>query len=1337
MRGVVERRALTAMLVRARISSLPHHRQSHAFSSSSSSPGGIGGGRGRGRGRGAPPAPPPSGIGHGTVIRERTAAAPAPSPQFGGLGRGVGGVKAAADPSRVAPKASEGFEGVNSKNVDRFDSYYSQQQQQQQSYSNNYGRNESNAAFGRPSGLEDPPSANRGFSDGPEGEFLVYGRQHQNLRNPSVDPQISNEGYYGRPYQNERSAFVDPRTTNEGYYGRQYENEPIRSVDPRIVNQRQYEYERYSSADPRLANEGYSERQYQNERYPPVDPRISSEAYYSRQYQNERYPPVDPRTSREEYYSRQYQNDRYSSADPRTASEEYHRRPYQNGRYPLVDPRIPKEDYYGRPYQNERYPAVDPRTTNEGYYGRQYESGPPLPFDVRQANERFYDRGYQSAWNPSADPRRANEGYASSRHDNLSYEQSGYIPSRRLGGSVPPGVEREQNVRVPEPSGQSPGVYRQPGSVDAVQSQWYGRDSGRPVGSTEAFREETFNRSEQDFAMRRPPIEPADPSQYYNAGPPYSRRVNEDSKSAEYARDETIRMRDMRSRSEAGNLGPAPPQFTTRDHYLASGRDAHGLPDERASFVGMGRGQGPVAGPAGLHARVSGPTSQNLSQQSFPPHLGSGRGPAGRFPREDDIGNMAQPGMGQMTGRFKDTQVDPNSHNPNYYAQTDRHPPFQPCTYDAEQLYSYNTSEAEVRQGENSGTSVRILPTREREQAAERYDRRSIQEEAKQREWSGRAISPQSGSSVRGARTSEYLKAEEFSRKERDPGNIQAPRHADAHQAQTFGRDSSWTEEGSQLPADSSVTAVKDKAHAREQDRRVSQIGSEPAKYVSSKPSERSSSFKSAETGVQVKVSSEPARYVSPISQPLKHLPSINKDSVRFEPSVSAEGASGNVASTTLSLKPSKPGPGILEVGANDSGAILDTTSKLPSSHFHPKPAEFLYPASTTSMERAVVESEFRVATQKTESTILQSTSDPEGTDPVQDIHTPLETTGLAEQRSPAETEFRSSEAVKPDLYPHHLELQGLISKPGFGRGKPVEKARFQDRSTWKLGDMPSDVGKSSRSDTHVVNLSSPDGALAGMGRGKPPSPAQPTTSQQEPKQPHHLQLSREEAAQRALSILEEGIEKTLSEEQRERRRKKFSRPEFSGQSLKAPAATSTEHLPVSKKSKEGRLRPERQREKAVRTAEEEDESVEEELTPEQQEVINVIHNTEDIIKSSLHGRFLVDFEPEYAMEEFGRNPDIEEKPFPSLEETLEQAKHLLMPLEGLTEEKDWQDAVQKVVSNASHLEKLVEAYSGPARVTARQQNIELESIAESLPAYIAPEMKAFTERALITLQVY
>jgi len=48
-----------------------------------------------------------------------------------------------------------------------------------------------------------------------------------------------------------------------------------------------------------------------------------------------------------------------------------------------------------------------------------------------------------------------------------------------------------------------------------------------------------------------------------------------------------------------------------------------------------------------------------------------------------------------------------------------------------------------------------------------------------------------------------------------------------------------------------------------------------------------------------------------------------------------------------------------------------------------------------------------------------------------------------------------------------------------------------------------------------------------------------------------------------------------------------------------------------------------------------------------------------------------VDFEPEYAMEYFGINPDIDETPRMSLEETLNKAKDFLM-VEGMTEEQ-WQ----------------------------------------------------------------
>lgn len=65
------------------------------------------------------------------------------------------------------------------------------------------------------------------------------------------------------------------------------------------------------------------------------------------------------------------------------------------------------------------------------------------------------------------------------------------------------------------------------------------------------------------------------------------------------------------------------------------------------------------------------------------------------------------------------------------------------------------------------------------------------------------------------------------------------------------------------------------------------------------------------------------------------------------------------------------------------------------------------------------------------------------------------------------------------------------------------------------------------------------------------------------------------------------------------------------------------------------------------------------------------------------------------------------------------------------------QEEVQGVLEKAPHLEKLVELYAGPNRLTARQQNQKLQAIADTLPTHVAPEMTDFMQKALLTLQVW
>lgn len=51
-------------------------------------------------------------------------------------------------------------------------------------------------------------------------------------------------------------------------------------------------------------------------------------------------------------------------------------------------------------------------------------------------------------------------------------------------------------------------------------------------------------------------------------------------------------------------------------------------------------------------------------------------------------------------------------------------------------------------------------------------------------------------------------------------------------------------------------------------------------------------------------------------------------------------------------------------------------------------------------------------------------------------------------------------------------------------------------------------------------------------------------------------------------------------------------------------------------------------------------------------------------------------------------------------------------------------------------MEKIVDYYSGPDRVTAKQQQQELERVAKTIPENTPASVKNFVNRAVLSLQV-
>eukprot|EP00850_Spirogloea_muscicola_P013379 SM000090S24341 [mRNA] locus=s90:521994:523301:+ [translate_table: standard] len=129
------------------------------------------------------------------------------------------------------------------------------------------------------------------------------------------------------------------------------------------------------------------------------------------------------------------------------------------------------------------------------------------------------------------------------------------------------------------------------------------------------------------------------------------------------------------------------------------------------------------------------------------------------------------------------------------------------------------------------------------------------------------------------------------------------------------------------------------------------------------------------------------------------------------------------------------------------------------------------------------------------------------------------------------------------------------------------------------------------------------------------------------------------------------------------------------------------------------------------------------------------VDEEEMLFLREMHGKLLLDLEPQYTMEDFDLNPDIEEAPRPSLEEYLLSSKDELMKLSGAKSDEEFQAHIAEALQRADELKQVVESYAGPKQKTARQENMILAGIAGELPSDAAPEVVNFTQRALLTLQ--
>ncbi|XP_051135855.1 uncharacterized protein LOC127254671 [Andrographis paniculata] len=125
----------------------------------------------------------------------------------------------------------------------------------------------------------------------------------------------------------------------------------------------------------------------------------------------------------------------------------------------------------------------------------------------------------------------------------------------------------------------------------------------------------------------------------------------------------------------------------------------------------------------------------------------------------------------------------------------------------------------------------------------------------------------------------------------------------------------------------------------------------------------------------------------------------------------------------------------------------------------------------------------------------------------------------------------------------------------------------------------------------------------------------------------------------------------------------------------------------------------------------------------------------DDAFVDAHHTNLLLECEPEYLMEEFGTNPDIDEKPPIPLRDALEKMKPFLMAYEGIESQEEWEEIMEETMKTVPLMKKIVNYYSGPDRITAKQQQEKLERIAKTLPASAPASVKNFTDRAVLSLQ--
>ncbi|KAJ4961146.1 hypothetical protein NE237_021056 [Protea cynaroides] len=332
-----------------------------------------------------------------------------------------------------------------------------------------------------------------------------------------------------------------------------------------------------------------------------------------------------------------------------------------------------------------------------------------------------------------------------------------------------------------------------------------------------------------------------------------------------------------------------------------------------------------------------------------------------------------------------------------------------------------------------------------------------------------------------------------------------------------------------------------------------------------------------------------------------------------------------------------------------------------------------------------------------------------------------------------------------PQPDPHPSESEGFQpKKPIFFSREDTQKPQSSD-SALNLDE--------------EILPSSPLPGLPGAGRGKPPKPSPSPNVRTDTEQNRHLRsrrgggavsmqdrtspspprLSREEAVKKAVGILSQGRRDGMEEVGRGRGlrgRGGRGRTGRGGQGWRGRGGRSS-----------GRYRDaEEDYATGLYLGDNADgERLAKRLGPENMDKLAEAFEQMgyDVLPSPMHDAYLdavdtnnkIEFEPEYLMEEFGTNPDIDEKPPIPLRDALEKMKPFLMAYEGIQSQEEWEEIMKETMEKVPYMKELIDIYCGPDRVTAKQQQEELERVAKTLPENAPSSVKRFADRAVLSLQ--